>query len=144
MTVTDNNGNASTCTAIVTVEDNVAPEAICQDVTVQLDASGNGSTTPALVDNGSNDACGIASMTLDVMDFDCDDISGGGSGDDFALELDGDEYVNLGVNKYNPLFQGKAGVTVEGWIKIDPAASGRLVNFCTLVTKQDTILNMYG
>ncbi|MEZ5022244.1 MAG: hypothetical protein R2728_03080 [Chitinophagales bacterium] len=29
------------------------------NVTVQLDASGNGSTTATVVDNGSNDACGI-------------------------------------------------------------------------------------
>jgi hypothetical protein len=51
----------STCTTVVTVEDNVNPVAICQDVTVQLDATGNGSTTANAVDNGSNDACGIAS-----------------------------------------------------------------------------------
>ena len=43
LTVTDNNNNVSTCTATVTVEDNVAPTAVCQDITVQLDASGNGS-----------------------------------------------------------------------------------------------------
>ncbi|MEZ5022241.1 MAG: hypothetical protein R2728_03065 [Chitinophagales bacterium] len=53
LTVTDNNNNVSTCTATVTVEDNVAPVATCQDVTVQLDASGNGSTTATAVDNGS-------------------------------------------------------------------------------------------
>ena len=40
-TVTDNNGNVSTCTSTVTVEDNVNPTAICQDITVQLDASGD-------------------------------------------------------------------------------------------------------
>ncbi|MEZ5022242.1 MAG: hypothetical protein R2728_03070 [Chitinophagales bacterium] len=57
LTVTDNNSNVSTCTAAI--EDNVAPVAICQSVTVQLDASGNGSTTATAVDNGSNDACGI-------------------------------------------------------------------------------------
>ncbi|MEZ5006911.1 MAG: hypothetical protein R2753_02035 [Chitinophagales bacterium] len=69
LTVTDNNNNVSTCTATVTVEDNVAPVATCQDVTVQLDASGNGSTTATAVDNGSSDACGIASQT----DFVCSD-----------------------------------------------------------------------
>jgi hypothetical protein len=46
----------------VTVEDTVPPVAICQDITVQLDATGNTSITPADVDNGSNDACGIASL----------------------------------------------------------------------------------
>ena len=74
LTVTDNNENSSSCTATVTVEDNVAPEAICQDATVQLDASGNGSITTGDIDNGSNDACGIASLNLDDTDFTCADV----------------------------------------------------------------------
>jgi hypothetical protein len=41
LTVTDANGNTSTCDATVTVEDNIAPTAICQNITVQLDATGN-------------------------------------------------------------------------------------------------------
>ncbi|MEZ5022238.1 MAG: lamin tail domain-containing protein [Chitinophagales bacterium] len=76
LTVTDNNNNVSTCTATVTVEDNVAPVAICQDVTVQLDASGNGSTTATAVDNGSNDACGIQSLVLSQTDFVCSEVGG--------------------------------------------------------------------
>ncbi|MBK9420376.1 MAG: hypothetical protein IPN44_04900 [Flavobacteriales bacterium] len=36
LTVTDQSGNTSTCTATVTVQDNVAPVAICQPVTIQL------------------------------------------------------------------------------------------------------------
>ena len=47
MTVTDVNGNTSTCTSIVTVQDLVPPVAICQNVTVNLDVNGNGSTTAA-------------------------------------------------------------------------------------------------
>ncbi|MCR9100369.1 MAG: VCBS repeat-containing protein [bacterium] len=72
--VIDVNGNASTCTSTVTVEDNVAPEALCQDVTVQLDANGSGSLTAAQVDNGSNDACGLDNLTIDTETFDCADI----------------------------------------------------------------------
>jgi hypothetical protein len=41
LTVTDANGNTSTCDATVTIEDNIAPTAICQNITVQLDATGN-------------------------------------------------------------------------------------------------------
>ncbi|MCB9234639.1 MAG: HYR domain-containing protein [Bacteroidia bacterium] len=74
LTVTDNNGNISTCSANVQVEDNVAPVALCQDVTVQLDASGNGSTTAVAVDNGSNDACGIASLSLSQTSFNCGNV----------------------------------------------------------------------
>ena len=74
LTVTDNNGNATSCNATVTIEDNVAPEALCQSITVQLDASGNASITTADIDNGSNDACGIASLSLDVTTFDCSNV----------------------------------------------------------------------
>ncbi|KGE86601.1 hypothetical protein IX84_20855 [Phaeodactylibacter xiamenensis] len=71
LTVTDVNGNVSTCNTTVTVEDNVAPTALCQNVTVQLDANGNGSTTAAAADNGSSDACGVASLSLSQTSFGC-------------------------------------------------------------------------
>ncbi|MDB4787527.1 HYR domain-containing protein, partial [Flavobacteriales bacterium] len=74
LTVTDVNSNVSTCTATITVEDNVAPTAICQDLTVQLDANGAATITAAQVDNVSLDNCGIATMTLDNSSFDCTDL----------------------------------------------------------------------
>jgi regulation of enolase protein 1 (concanavalin A-like superfamily) len=74
LTVTDVNGNVSTCSTTVTVEDNVAPTALCQNVTVQLDANGNGSTTAGAVDNGSNDACGVASLSLSQTSFGCAEV----------------------------------------------------------------------
>jgi hypothetical protein len=74
LTVTDNNGNVSTCTSTVTVEDNIAPNAICQDLTVQLDATGNATITAAQIDNGSTDACGIASLSLSQTAFDCSNV----------------------------------------------------------------------
>ena len=74
LTVTDVNGNSSTCNTIVTVEDNVAPTAVCQNITVQLDASGNVSIVAGDVDGGSTDACGIMSTSIDVTDFTCADI----------------------------------------------------------------------
>ena len=74
LTVTDNNGNASSCTAVVTVEDNVAPNAVCQNISVQLDAAGSATITPGDVDGGSSDACGIASLAIDVSSFDCSNV----------------------------------------------------------------------
>ncbi|MCF8459885.1 MAG: HYR domain-containing protein [Flavobacteriales bacterium] len=78
LTVTDVNGNVSTCTATVTVEDNVDPTAICQNITVQLDANGDLTITSSQIDNGSSDACGIASLTIDggntTQDFDCSNV----------------------------------------------------------------------
>uniref|UniRef100_UPI00386CCF81 hypothetical protein n=1 Tax=Algibacter sp. Ld11 TaxID=649150 RepID=UPI00386CCF81 len=74
LTVTDLNGNSDSCTANVTVEDNVAPTALCQAITVQLDATGNASITADQIDNGSTDACGIASLALDITTFDCTSV----------------------------------------------------------------------
>ncbi len=67
----DTSGRSSSCTATVTVEDNVAPNAVCQDITVQLNASGNASITATDVDGGSSDACGIASMSVSPSTFNC-------------------------------------------------------------------------
>src|SRR2546425_1047448 len=74
LTVTDNNGNTQTCTATVTVQDQVIPVALCQDITVQLDATGHVTISPAQIDNGSSDACGIASLSLSKTNFDCTNI----------------------------------------------------------------------
>ncbi|MCG8407633.1 MAG: hypothetical protein MI923_20745, partial [Phycisphaerales bacterium] len=76
LTVTDNNGNTSTCTATVMVEDNVAPTAACQDMTVQLDATGNASITTNDVENGSSDACGLASLNVSPNSFTCANVGG--------------------------------------------------------------------
>ena len=73
LTITDVNNNSSTCTATVTVEDNVPPVAICQNITVQLDANGNATIAEDAVNNGSTDACGIASYDTDITNFTCAD-----------------------------------------------------------------------
>ncbi|MEK7412926.1 MAG: HYR domain-containing protein, partial [Planctomycetota bacterium] len=75
LTVSDESGNQNTCTATVTVEDNEAPEALCQDLTVTLDVeTGDVSISPEDVDNGSNDACGVATLSLDDNTFTCADL----------------------------------------------------------------------
>lgn len=74
LTVTDVNGNVSTVDANVSVEDNVAPVAVAQNVTIQLDENGNASATAGQVNNGSSDACGIASIALDKVSFDCSNL----------------------------------------------------------------------
>ncbi|MCK6695902.1 MAG: hypothetical protein L6Q97_27865, partial [Thermoanaerobaculia bacterium] len=60
LTVTDLSDNTATCTTTVTVEDNVDPVAVCQDISVVLDAMGNAVIDEDAVNNGSSDACGIA------------------------------------------------------------------------------------
>lgn len=74
LTVTDVNGNVSTAPATVTVEDNIAPAVLTQNVTVQLDANGQGSITESQINNGSSDNCSIASYSLDKKSFDCSNV----------------------------------------------------------------------
>lgn len=74
LTVEDNNGNISSLEAVVTIEDNVAPAAVVQNLSVQLDENGTANITPEMIDNGSGDACGIASLSLDVESFDCSNV----------------------------------------------------------------------
>ncbi len=74
LTVTDENGNSSNCVAIVTIADSVPPVAVCQDLTVSLDAGGNAVITAAQVDNGSSDNQGIASLVVSQTSFSCADI----------------------------------------------------------------------
>ena len=64
------------CTFDVTVEDNEAPNAVCQNWTVELNANGYGSITAAQIDGGSNDACGIASLSVSPSSFNCGNLGG--------------------------------------------------------------------
>ncbi|MCR9287925.1 T9SS type A sorting domain-containing protein [Saprospiraceae bacterium] len=74
LTATDYGGNPATCTATVTVEDTMAPIAKCKDHTVQLNSSGVGMVTASDVDDGSSDNCGIASSSINLSSFNCDDV----------------------------------------------------------------------
>ena len=73
-TATDGNGQAVTCSTTITVEDIEAPTAVCQNITIALDASGNATITASQIDGGSTDACGIASTSIDVTSFDCSNV----------------------------------------------------------------------
>ena len=74
VTAFDIHDNSASCVAIVTVEDTIAPVAICRDVYVQLDDNGAASIAAAQINNGSSDACGIAKMALDVDAFTYADV----------------------------------------------------------------------
>ena len=52
-------GNISTTTFDVAIEDDIAPDVVVQNVTIQLANDGTGSLTAAQVDNGTTDNCGI-------------------------------------------------------------------------------------
>jgi hypothetical protein len=73
-TITDACGNTSSCSATITVKDNTPPVANCKNITVFLDATGNVSITGGQLNNGSNDACGIQSLTASPSAFDCSTV----------------------------------------------------------------------
>ncbi|KPK81499.1 MAG: hypothetical protein AMS27_15395, partial [Bacteroides sp. SM23_62_1] len=69
----DNNLCTDDSTVVVIESDTILPTVLCQNITVQLDASGNVSITPAQIDNGSSDNCLIDTMYLNKYDFTCAD-----------------------------------------------------------------------
>ncbi|MBI9035223.1 MAG: T9SS type A sorting domain-containing protein [Bacteroidales bacterium] len=59
---------------VVPIGDVILPTVNTQNITVQLDENGQASIITTDIDNGSTDNCAIATMSLDITDFDCDDI----------------------------------------------------------------------
>ena len=75
-TVYDDAGYSDSTTATVTVVDTTAPTMLCNDYVVVVDAITRVATIQASdVDNGSNDACGLASLTVSPSVFP-EDVNG--------------------------------------------------------------------
>jgi len=109
LTVTDANGDVSTCSSSVTIVDNIAPNAVCQDVTISLDASGQATVSAAQVDNGSSDNCGIQTMTVFPNTFSCADV--------------GNHLVTLTVTDVNGLSS-----TCTATVTVEPKATNSLIS----------------
>lgn len=74
LTVSDIHGNSNSSTANIQILDTVAPHVILNNLVVQLDSAGQASITPAMVDNGTWDSCGIASLVIDSSNFSCANV----------------------------------------------------------------------
>ncbi|NAS12892.1 BspA family leucine-rich repeat surface protein [Poritiphilus flavus] len=72
--VTDEAGNSTDVTQTITINDTTAPTALCQEVTIELDANGEANITAELVDNGSSDACGSVSLEVSPSGFTISDL----------------------------------------------------------------------
>ncbi len=73
--VTDENGQLSTCSTQITVEDDEAPLADCRDsVLIRLATDGSLELDPVKVDMGSTDNCGITDFSFDRNSFSCSDV----------------------------------------------------------------------
>ncbi|HYG04506.1 MAG TPA: MBG domain-containing protein [Chryseosolibacter sp.] len=74
LTITDGSANQTSATATVTVEDNLPPIAVAQNIVLALDANGSVALSPAQINNGSSDnstANENLQMTLDRTTFTC-------------------------------------------------------------------------
>ena len=74
LTADDGNGNSSTCTFNVLIDDTVAPTVVTRDITVSLDGNGNATITAADLDNGSNDNCSGITFSASQTVFDCSNL----------------------------------------------------------------------
>ena len=95
--VTDVNGNVSTCTAVVTVEDVTDPVLVCMDITLELGADGTAMITPDDVILSVDDACGINTTAIDISDFDCSDIGTPVTVTVFAIDNNGNTALCMAV-----------------------------------------------
>jgi hypothetical protein len=73
-TYDDGNGNTSTQTQNIIIDDTTAPVAICQNITVDLNGTGNASIVASDIDGGSNDNCGSVTLSASQTSFTSADI----------------------------------------------------------------------
>ena len=74
LTADDGSGNTASCTFDVIPADNTNPIAVCQDINVYLDGSGNATIVAADLDGGSTDNCSAIIMTTSQIAFTCSDL----------------------------------------------------------------------
>ncbi|MEX0997409.1 MAG: T9SS type A sorting domain-containing protein [Flavobacteriaceae bacterium] len=74
MTVTDTSGNSSSCQTLVIVEDIIAPEMICFEITIALNEEGFAVLNPESFGFQITDNCSIVQSFLDIDTFDCSNI----------------------------------------------------------------------
>lgn len=74
LTVTDANGNSSTCVAVVTVEYSNPPSPDCGNVTAYVSSSGTVSIDESDIILNLQSLCGIGSIELSQTDFDCSNL----------------------------------------------------------------------
>jgi hypothetical protein len=71
---TDADANTASCNTTVVVLDAENPMASCNNPNVALGTDGTADLTTALIDNSSQDNCGITDWALDINQVDCADI----------------------------------------------------------------------
>ncbi|WP_207424955.1 hypothetical protein [Pedobacter sp. SYSU D00535] len=120
----DGNGNVTTATQNVIVKDTTPPVALAKDINVTL-VNGSATIAASAIDNGSNDACGLKSLTIDRMHFDCSntgnntvvltvtDVNGNVSSTPATVNVIGvTPVVKIGVSRTDETFTGLDNKTI--------------------------------
>jgi hypothetical protein len=71
---TDVAGNVSVDSFTLTLVDGTAPTTITQNISVNLDATGNATITPAMLNNGSHDNCSAVTLSASKLTFNCANV----------------------------------------------------------------------
>lgn len=138
LTVTDVNGNSDDCTAIVTVEDNVLPDAQCVTVPISatLDTNGEYIVNPTELDDGSSDACGVQSLSASPALLDCTnegsntitltvtDVNGNTSSCTAIIEM----AAFISIDQVNTFDESCAGIG-DGSMTIEATTGGGQIGF---------------
>ena len=113
---TSSNWVTSTCNTANCAGDATNPTAVAQDVTIQLNASGQATLTAAQVDNGSSDNCDPnPTIAIDQTAFDCSHV-GVTQPSNYALNFNGtDDYATVTIAGQGVI--NRMPVTVEAWVK---------------------------
>ncbi|MBT5419455.1 MAG: HYR domain-containing protein, partial [Candidatus Cloacimonetes bacterium] len=118
-TATDYSGNSSSCTQDIIISDQVSPTAVTKNITVELDGNGTASITENDVDDGSSDNCGIQTMTLSKIDFDCSYLNA--TKNNQSLNLTNTN--NASNQKVVTSYVMTGSYTKEAWVNIRQAAT---------------------
>ena len=74
LTVSDTLGRSANCMSSLSLQDTLAPEALCRNTTLYLDSTGMAILTISDVDAGSLDNCSSISLNIDKSVFTCEDV----------------------------------------------------------------------
>jgi hypothetical protein len=135
LTVSDISGNMSTANAIITVLDTVKPNAVAQNITVYLDATGNASISGSQVNNGSTDNCSVASYGLSKSTFNCTNL---GSNNVVLTVTDGSGNFRTANSNVTVLDTVKPVANVNANVNLYLNASGNATLTTTMVNNGST------
>ncbi len=118
LTATDSYGasHSAAPVTVIVVDDTTAPNAVAQDVIVELDANGVATLQASAVNNGSSDNCSQIILSVLPGSFDCSDV---GPKDvtltvtDLANNTDSDTATATVQDNINPVASTLQNITVE-------------------------------